>query len=142
MTALAISIELLPKIKTPLANKFFDLHSARGRANKQDDIWVVRHQSIIIAACRIQYLMGEHHSVLFLSTVMVSPEYRKKGIARKLLCFLLKSYHHKIITFAYQDLTAFYLSVGFKLTDDLNKVMQQKFIHYCKQGRKLIPMEY
>ncbi|EAW27536.1 hypothetical protein ATW7_12106 [Alteromonadales bacterium TW-7] len=47
--------QLLDKVKTPLVNKFYKLHGASGRANKQDQVWVIYLDEQIVAACRVQH---------------------------------------------------------------------------------------
>ena len=41
-------IKQLESIKTPLVNKFYTLHHVRGRANKQDQVWVAYDNNMII----------------------------------------------------------------------------------------------
>ena len=43
---------LLEPIKTPLVNKFYDKHNARGRASKADQVWVA-YKETEIANCRL-----------------------------------------------------------------------------------------
>lgn len=104
-----IHIRSLEPFKTPLVNKFYDKHGARGRANKQDIVWVAYVEFEIIAACRIQCRDGS----LFLSTLLVDPHWRKQGVAKKLLLVLLSKQQEAVFTFAYQSLIDFYRSVGF-----------------------------
>ena len=47
-------VEVLNELKTPLVNKFYKKHSVRGRANKQDKVWVTYYNNEIVAACRLQ----------------------------------------------------------------------------------------
>jgi citrate lyase synthetase len=135
-------VSQLDKIKTPIINKFYDLNRVKGRANKQDDVWVVRHNSDIIAACRIQNISGH----LFLSTLFVTDKMRHKGIARALISHLISYYksteHHEIITFAYSDLTSLYFSTGFTLCDTMPEPLAVMFNNYLKQGRKISAMRY
>ncbi|CAH9066157.1 hypothetical protein PSEHALCIP103_03530 [Pseudoalteromonas haloplanktis] len=102
-------IKQLESIKTPLVNKFYTLHHVRGRANKQDQVWVAYDNNTIIAACRLQ----NKPTFLFLSTVFVAPSYRLKGVATQLLVALLNAQTEPVYTFAYQRLTDFYQALGF-----------------------------
>ncbi|SFB83132.1 GNAT family N-acetyltransferase [Pseudoalteromonas denitrificans] len=133
-------IELLVKIKTPLVNKFYDLNRVKGRANKQDDVWVVRNHSEIIAACRVQTIASH----LFLSTLFVLPQMRNEGVARDLLLYLIEYYRNKsllpIFTFAYSTLDSFYNSLGFNACQNLPIELKCMFESYQLQGRKIIPM--
>ncbi|MCQ8878152.1 GNAT family N-acetyltransferase [Pseudoalteromonas shioyasakiensis] len=124
-----IRVVRLDPIKTPLVNKFYDKHGARGRATKQDDVWVVYSAAEIIAACRIQN-RDEH---LFLSTLFVDSNWRAQGIAKRLLLALIAEQQKVIFTFAYQSLIDFYRSIGFNFVltlpppiSTLLKVYQQR----------------
>jgi len=133
-------VSQLDKIKTPIINKFYDLNRVKGRANKQDDVWVVRNNSDIIAACRIQNISGH----LFLSTLFVTDKMRHKGIARALINHLISYYksteHREVITFAYIHLTGLYLSTGFTSCHAMPKPLAIMFNNYLKQGRKISAM--
>ncbi|PAJ75807.1 hypothetical protein CJF42_02895 [Pseudoalteromonas sp. NBT06-2] len=135
-------ISLLDKIKTPIINKFYDLNRVKGRAKKQDDVWVVHYQNEIIAACRIQNISG----VLFLSTLFVIDKMRNKGIARDIIGYVTHFYKNmkksEIITFAYSYLESFYVSVGFICCDDIPEHLAIMYRNYEKQGRKLTAMRY
>lgn len=104
-----LSVERLAPIKTPLVNKFYNKHGARGRATKQDAVWVVYAEREIIAACRIQNRDGW----LFLSTLFVDAAWRGQGAAKKLLSVLVQQHKDVIYTFAYKSLVDFYGSIGF-----------------------------
>jgi len=134
-------VSLLDKIKTPIINKFYDLNRVKGRANKQDDVWVVRYNNDIIAACRIQNISG----ALFLSTVFVIDKMRNKGIARDLINYVTHFYRsdtkqNEIITFAYSYLEKLYLSSGFICCNNMPIHLSQMYNNYQKQGRKITAM--
>ncbi|WP_042148021.1 MULTISPECIES: GNAT family N-acetyltransferase [unclassified Pseudoalteromonas] len=135
-------ISLLDKIKTPIINKFYDLNRVKGRANKQDDVWVVRHNSDIIAACRVQNISGH----LFLCTLFVTDKMRQKGIAKSLIRHLISSYknteYRDITTFPYTHLTGLYLSTGFNLYQTLPEPLAIMLNNYLNQGRKISAMRY
>lgn len=48
------SVYVLDELKTPLVNKFYKKYNVRGRANKQDKLWVNYYNNEIVAACRLQ----------------------------------------------------------------------------------------
>ena len=103
------TVQKLDTLKIPLVNKFYALYSVRGRANKQDQVWVVYSETQIVAACRIQ----NKHDFLFLSTVFVAPQHRAKGLAKQLVCAAIKQQSMPLYTFAYKNITALYTSLGF-----------------------------
>ena len=136
------NISLLDKIKTPIINKFYDLNRVKGRANKQDDVWVVRYNSYIVAACRIQYISGS----LFLSTLFVIDNMRQKGIAKSIIYHLINYYQNTeysfITTFAYTHLADLYASTGFTLSQVMPEPLAKMHRNYLKQGRNISTMHY
>ena len=88
-----MKVERLEQIATPLVNKFYQAHNVRGRANKQDAVWVVK-SPVIIAACRIQNRAG----ALFLSTLFVAEAYRGQGIAKQIILEVLSQQTQPIFT--------------------------------------------
>jgi len=131
-----LRFERLAAIKTPLVNKFYNTHSARGRANKQDQVWVAYHGSDIIAACRIQHRGGH----LFLSTLLVAPTWRRQQIAQQLLQFMLPEQQHKVYTFSYQSVAALYQTLGFVVTANLPEVLDT--LLNCYKNRDVTAMAY
>ncbi|MDK1287146.1 GNAT family N-acetyltransferase [Pseudoalteromonas sp. B95] len=126
----------MPAIQTPLVNKFYQANRVRGRATKQDAIWVVKAPSII-AACRLQKIEQE----TFLSTVFVEQAYRGKGVAKQLLQSAIKR-EPCVYTFAYQAVVPLYSKLNFIVIDEkvLPAKLRQMFASYTKQGREIIAM--
>lgn len=75
------------------------------------------------------YTDKEDKDILYLSSFLVYPEYRRKGYARQLLRKVKEEYKGKVIVLHAQsfgpllqeDLTNFYASEGFKFTSDEEK---------------------
>jgi len=132
-----VNIERLEPIAIPLVNKFYQTHNARGRANKQDQVWVVRDKQII-AACRVQNRSG----ALFLSTLFVEASYRSRGIAKQLILKALSEQAQPVYTFAYCHLEKFYHSINFTGTQSLPEQLQSMFNAYQQQGRNILAMKY
>lgn len=132
-----MQVSLLDSVQTPLANKFYQAHKVRGRANKQDDIWVIKNANIV-ALCRVQNRKGN----LFLSTLFVDPTYRNQGLANRLISKIRSQYDQVIYTFAYEDLEVFYRKFGFYVSTSLPDELAGMFNAYQQQNRKIIPMEY
>jgi len=127
--------EQLNTIKTPLVNKFYAQHNARGRANRQDAVWVAYDGFDIIAACRMQNRDG----YLFLSTVLVAPHWRKQGIASDLIKRATSSQHGVVYTFAYENLIHFYQSIGFNFVLTLPAPLRVLFKAY--EQRNIVPLQ-
>jgi len=132
-----MKVERLEQIAIPLVNKFYQAHNVRGRANKQDEVWVVKSQSIV-AACRIQNRAG----ALFLSTLFVAEAYRGQGIAKQIILEVLSQHNQPIFTFAYTHLEAFYRAVQFTCVNALPDELACMFSAYRQQGRNIIAMKY
>ncbi|KAA1158500.1 GNAT family N-acetyltransferase [Pseudoalteromonas sp. SR43-6] len=129
-------VEVLNELKTPLVNKFYKKHSVRGRANKQDKVWVTYYNNEIVAACRLQ----DKTEFLFLSTMFVALEHRGKGIAKQLLSTLLKSQNREIKTFAYENVADLYCAIGFNQVLTYTLALQVLFDTY--KHRNIVALEY
>jgi N-acetylglutamate synthase-like GNAT family acetyltransferase len=129
-------VQISPQV-TPLVNKFYKANRARGRATKQDQVWVVK-KTDIVAACRMQ-TFSEY---FFLSTVYVAEQYRSQGVARSLLATVLNHKIKPVYTFSYVHLAQFYSSVGFIYCDTLPEQLATKFTQYQLQKRDIVAMSY
>ncbi|MGB1292864.1 MAG: GNAT family N-acetyltransferase [Pseudoalteromonas sp.] len=127
--------ERLTSIKTPLVNKFYAQHNARGRANRQDAVWVAYDGFDIIAACRMQNRGG----YLFLSTVLVAPHWRKQGVASALIKQATFAQQGVVYTFAYENLIHFYQSIGFNFVLTLPASLKVLFKAY--EQRNIVPLQ-
>lgn len=127
---------LLEPIKTPLVNKFYDKHNARGRASKADQVWVAYKDIEIIAACRVQSKSG----LLFLSTLYVNKLWRGQKVASQLIATATAAQKEAVFTFVYQNLIDFYLRNGFNYTLTLPSSLQSLFEVYAH--RKIIAMHF
>lgn len=130
-----MQVERLEAIATPLVNKFYQAHSVRGRANKQDQVWVVKAPTLI-AACRLQ----DRKSSLFLSTLYVEPQSRGQGVAKRLVLDALAAQQQTVFTFPYRHLESFYQSLGFTQSHSLPCEIDTLFTAYRQQGRDIIAM--
>ena len=130
------TVQKLDTLKIPLVNKFYTLYSVRGRANKQDQVWVVYSEMQIVAACRIQ----NKHDFLFLSTVFVAPQHRAKGLAKQLVCAAIKQQSMPLYTFAYKNITALYTSLGFNQVLTYTPGLKALFDIYTH--RNIVALEY
>ncbi|MEJ6474018.1 GNAT family N-acetyltransferase [Pseudoalteromonas piscicida] len=135
-------IERLPAIMTPLVNKFYDKHRARGRAAKHDHIWVAKYQHEIVAACRLQPVNGDW----LLVGVYVVAQHRKQGIANRLIKTAIDQLYaaapqSAVYTFAYDYLIDFYSSLGFSCESlELPNELAGRLASYLGQNRQLVAM--
>ncbi|KAA1158549.1 GNAT family N-acetyltransferase [Pseudoalteromonas sp. B131b] len=129
-------VEILEQVKSPLVNKFYKQYSVRGRANKQDQLWVVYNKTDIVAACRLQHKA----EFLFLSTVFVAPQHRSKGLAKLLITTLLEKQNKVVYTFAYKTLVDLYRTVGFNQVLTYTLALQVLFDTY--KHRNVVALKY
>ncbi|USE70272.1 GNAT family N-acetyltransferase [Pseudoalteromonas maricaloris] len=139
-----LTIELLPAVMTPLVNKFYAANKARGRAAKHDKVWVAKNSNEIIAACRLQPVDG----YWLLVGVYVASQYRKQGIAKKLIETVIAQFRSQqpqqiIYTFAYCHLHDFYSTLGFQSNSlELPPELASRLSSYLGQNRQLVAMYY
>ena len=126
----------LPSLALPLVNKFYNAHSVRGRANKQDAVWVAKEQQHIVAAARVRYF----GSTAFLCGVFVAPKKRQQGVASALIQSIHQAHPPPIFTFIYEHLQPLYQGLGYqKHTDVLVDELQLRLDAYRRQGRNISP---
>ncbi|MEO2268311.1 GNAT family N-acetyltransferase [Pseudoalteromonas sp. YIC-656] len=126
----------LTPLATPLVNKFYDEVGARGRATKQDQVWVIRCDNNISAAARVANI-DEH---AFICGVYVAPEHRNQGQASNLIRQICAELDAPIYTFIYQHLEDFYLQLGFiPVQQELPAPLLSRLHAYQNQGRKILP---
>jgi N-acetylglutamate synthase-like GNAT family acetyltransferase len=126
----------LSAVKTPLVNKFYAKYRVRGRAKTHDFIWVVYAQQHMVAACRLQPKEG----FMFLSSVFVAPDFRHKGLAKKLLSTLLSQQSQTVYTFAYANVVELYNVLGFNQVLTYTPVLHALFDTY--KHRNIIALQY
>ncbi|WP_105213285.1 GNAT family N-acetyltransferase [Pseudoalteromonas sp. T1lg22] len=128
----------VPALATPLVNKFYDRVGARGRANKQDQLWVVRCDNDIVAAARVSVLEQQH----FLCGVFVEADYRRQGLAATLIRQVCAELPGPIYSFIYQHLRPFYEQLGFATVATLPEHLASRLQSYRNQGRDVLAYCY
>ncbi|WP_105255776.1 GNAT family N-acetyltransferase [Pseudoalteromonas sp. T1lg75] len=134
-TALA---QRLSPLATPLVNKFYDRVGARGRANKQDLLWVVRCDNEIVAAARVSRLEDQH----FLCGVFVDAGHRRRGLAGTLIRQICSELNGPIYSFIYRHLHPFYAQLGFAAVATLPEHLASRLHSYRRQGRDVLAYCY
>ena len=129
----------LEPVKTPLINKFYKSQKYNRTASREDTVWVAKSDSTIIAGCIFKQVFG----CQFLTGVFVCPEFRSKGVARKLLTNALKE-QQQVITFPIAALASFYTGLGFVKADpeQLDEELKGRYKAYNKHPPNLECMIY
>jgi N-acetylglutamate synthase-like GNAT family acetyltransferase len=132
-----ITYQLLPPIKFPLVNKYYQAHRAGGRAASNNVVMVARHNNEIVGVARLAPI----DQLWFLTGVHVDEGQRCLGIASQLINQLAEQ-QSCIYSFPFEHLVAFYERLGFQLVtpDSLPCELAQRFNAYVKQGRKILAM--
>jgi N-acetylglutamate synthase-like GNAT family acetyltransferase len=137
----AYSVNWLPDVGIPLANKFYREHRFRGKARRHESCAVVRDEHGVIIGCGY---IRDHSAFKLLTGVAVAPAYRGRGVARLLLQLLAGRLDHDTYTFPYEHLLSFYASFGFKQFDAERQPLSVKncYQRYRNQGREIEMMVY
>jgi len=132
--------ERLEPIQLPLVNRFYKECRYSAKANRSDEVYVLRHGGKIVAALRLS-LKPEQN--FFLRSMCVHPEYRRKGLGAELLKALgpvlsLQS----VYCFPFSHLEGFYGNAGFErqLPESVASFIRDPWASYCRQGRDIIIM--
>ncbi|MGB0834513.1 MAG: GNAT family N-acetyltransferase [Psychrobium sp.] len=131
------SIEQLPAIMIPLANKYYKTHKVGGSASGNNIVMVARKNGNIVGIARLAPIQ-EHW---FLTGVHVAESERGQGIASQLIKALCGQ-QPQVYSFPYQHLEAFYNNLGFTLMppEQIPSEIAARFVAYSKQGRKIVAM--
>ena len=75
-------------------------------------------------------VVGDGHSIIYIQDILVLPNYQRQGLGRILINRVLEKFNHVyqkvLMTDNQEKVNAFYTSLGFKRTHDLDLVT---FIH-------------
>jgi GNAT superfamily N-acetyltransferase len=123
----------------PLANKFYRAHGFRGKARGNESCAVIRLANNDVIACAY---LRQFDNFKLLSGVAVAAEFQGQGVARLLLTKMAKQFNIEVYTFPYQQLIAFYQSIGFVVKPKAPVEVLEVFNSYQKQGRKIELMVY
>jgi N-acetylglutamate synthase-like GNAT family acetyltransferase len=131
--------QLIPP-QFPLAKKFYKSARYPNNIGREDEVYVVRHQSLIIATLKLVKL----DQYLILRSMVVSPLYRRKGIGLFMLNNLVKKLaQRECWCFPFDGLESFYGAIGFKSCQPENSpnIIRQKYQQYFSQGKKIFIMK-
>lgn len=117
----------ISKHQLPLVNQFYKQVYKKGRANKSEQIFVLKKTKIYSAA-RIKKVQ----EASLLTGVACMPEWRGQGVASLLIRSLLRQQAAPLYCFPYPHLQNFYLKLGFCLYDaeQLPTGLREKYQRY------------
>jgi len=132
--------EQLSSSHFPLAKKFYKSARYPSKIGREDEVYVIRHKSIIIAALKLVKL-GPY---LILRSMVVCPTYRRSGIGNFMLRHLEKTLENRECwCFPFDGLKHFYSAIGFTTcqAEDAPNEIRLKFQQYYSQGKKIFIMK-
>lgn len=128
-------IRQLPRDLQPLANKFYRQCGSPMRSRQAEQIWVAQENTGIIASVCLHTL----DDILWLTSLLVMPALRGKGIAGQLLANALNSQEKTVWLFCHPDLSAFYRRHGFHPGLPDNSALLARLQRY-QQNKPLLAM--
>jgi len=134
--------EHLEPIQLPLVNRFYKQCRYSAKANRSDEVYVLRLQGQIVAALRLSSKPEQH---LFLRSMCVHPEHRRKGLGAALLKALGPVLAAQpVYCFPFSHLEVFYENAGFKrqVPESVASFIHDPWASYCRQGRDIIIMTF
>lgn len=124
----------------PLAKKFYKSARYPSNIGREDEVYVVRHQSTIVATLKLVKL----DQYLILRSMVVAPLYRRTGVGLFMLHHLAEKLEtRKCWCFPFDGLEAFYGAIDFKtqLPENSPNIIRQKYQQYFSQGKKIFIMK-
>jgi GNAT superfamily N-acetyltransferase len=131
-----IEFYLLPEACQPLANKFYRACRSPVRTSNVGQIWVARQDEIIGALCLTAVAEGT-----WLTGLLVAPEVRSQGVAKKLIGQALANSSGPVWLFCHPDLMPFYQRSGFAPAQALPRVLGERLMRYSR-SKSLEAMVY
>ena len=131
--------QLMPS-QFPLAKKFYKSARYPSNIGREDEVYVVLHQSIIIATLKLVKL----DQYLILRSMVVSPMHRRTGVGLFMLHRLAKKLKtRECWCFPFNGLESFYGAIGFNAYRPENSpsIIRQKYQQYFSQGKQIFIMK-
>lgn len=128
----------LEKAQLPLLNQFYKRVYKKGRASKDERLFILKEKEIICGG-KVKTLDKQH----LLTGVACAPELRGQGYASRLIEKILLLQEQPLYCFPYAHLQPFYARIGFVDADRQRTpdIIKQKFHSYSK-NRELLLMVY
>ena len=127
-------------LELPLANAFYKRVDKRLKARADEVVWTARWQGGTLAALRLRPLLPNYHLV---TGVLVDPDFRCRGIARRLLQVASVDFHRQeTYLFCAPQLGPLYAEVGFRQTEKvlMPDVLVGRWQAYQRKTPELIAM--
>lgn len=133
-----ITFSVLAQALRPLVDKFYRSQRSPMRAAKGATVWVAK-QHDIIGALSLTAVAGGY----WLTGLFVAPQWRRQGVAGRLLEQVMNSQTGPVWLFCHPDLSGFYQRAGFVPCVDLPEVLADRLQRYgrtkalialCKSG--------
>ena len=124
----------------PLAKKFYKSARYPNNIGREDEVYVVRHQNIIIASLKLVKL----DQYLILRSMVVSPLHRRTGVGLFMLrCLAKRLEKRECWCFPFDGLETFYSAIDFRacLPENSPHIIRQKYQQYFSQGKKIFIMK-
>lgn len=122
-----IEIGPLPEVSWPLLNKFYRQHRSPKRAAKGGQAWVARQHELLAALS-----LGEVDEGYWLTGLLVAPERRGEGLARRLIEAALRSVEGPVWLFCHPRLLEFYRPMGFEAAQRLPRTLGERLMRYSR----------
>jgi GNAT superfamily N-acetyltransferase len=124
----------LPELCQPLLDKFYRAQRSPMRSSGATQLWVAKQQAIIGALCLTQVADG-----YWLTGLFVAPEWRRQGVAERLIASAMRDLAGPVWLFCHPDLIGFYERSGFALAADLPSALADKLVRY-RRTKELVGM--
>jgi len=121
------AIRRLPAELQPLLNKFYRTQRSQMRGIPGASCWVATDRDIVAGLCLTPVAEGH-----WLTGLLVAPEYRSQGLARRLIEQALGSVRTPVWLFCHPRLADFYARLGFVQTPDLPEPLHDRLQRYAR----------
>lgn len=128
VTMTDIQFSLLPEACRPLLNKFYREHQSPMRAANKGQAWIARQQQTEVAALCLTAVQDGH----WLTGLFVAPQWRSKGVARRLIDAALEPLDGSVWLFCHPELVGFYQPLGFADAQRLPVALGERFMRYSR----------
>lgn len=110
------------------ANTFYRAHHSSMRASAKVRVWVVETDEILAALC-----LQPVDSGYWLTSLLVAPAHRHKGLARQLLSAACTACQGEVWLFCEPHLVGFYEHQGFRQTTRLPPTLASRLARYQRK---------
>ncbi|MDP2245629.1 GNAT family N-acetyltransferase [Pseudomonas sp.] len=120
-----LNCRALPAPLLPLADAFYRAHHSPMRTDRQAQVWVTQHTTIVAALCLRPIAEG-----YWLNSLFVAPTWRGQGLARQLIEQALAHANKPVWLFCHPELLSFYANLGFAPCASLPAALAERLVRY------------